>query len=77
MQIDIKSLILGIGIFCLLAATSVEIMTVKPARPENTLVLFQNMLESKDKMENLVKLGYIVKSVTCSDYGCLVVMERY
>jgi len=77
MKIDIKSLILGIGIFFLIAAASEQLVVVKPLKPDNTIVLYDYKDQLKTRMEGFIKLGYVVKSTACANYNCLVVMEHY
>jgi len=74
-------LILGVLIVILTSATTVSVMTVKPATPKSVAV-FGNSSEG-DAIENIkqyVRKGYIVKSVAgTSQYGhdWIVVMEKY
>jgi len=64
-----------------ISATTVSIMTVKPATPKATIVFTgYNEDDLKEKIFNNVKKGYVVKTVSIGgQYGNhnLVVMEKY
>lgn len=73
---------LGIAIVILTSATTVSVMTVKPAKPKETIIFTTDSgTESvKEAIGNYVRKGYIVKSVAgTSQYGYnwIVVMEKY
>lgn len=77
---------LGIVLVILTSATTVSVMTVKPAKPKLTLVKsFLSEIGSEQVAEyikNQVKNGYILKSVEGANNGkyqstWIIVMERY
>lgn len=75
-------LILGIALVILTSATTVSVMTVKPAKPKATIVLDSNLGQSniKELIYHYIKEGYIVKSIAGTPhYGhyWIVVMEKY
>lgn len=77
---------LGIALVILTSATTVSVMTVKPAKPKSTLVKsFWSEGDSENVAEyikNQIKSGYILKSVEGANDGqymstWIVVMEKY
>ncbi|MES2864119.1 MAG: hypothetical protein V4666_08375 [Bacteroidota bacterium] len=81
MKNTILTFLLGIFVAINFAATTSNLLTVKPAKPRLVLVFTDNDEEYlKDKIIIGVKAGYIVKSITVGgQYGthCLAVMEKY
>jgi len=75
--------IAGVLFITLISATTVSIMTVKPARPKATIVFSNDYTEEEfmDKIKTYVKQGYIVKSIAGSGKQYtdtwIVVMEKY
>jgi len=74
-------LVLGVLIVILTSATTVSVMTVKPATPKSVAV-FGGYSESEaiENIKQYIRKGYIVKSVAgTSQYGhdWIVVMEKY
>ena len=62
----------------LTSATTATIMTVKPALPKHVDSGWFSSERSVDKyLKAKVKQGYIVKTMTMSQYSCYVVMEKY
>ena len=62
----------------LTSATTATIMTVKPALPKHVDSGWFSSERSVDKyIKAKVKQGYIVKTMTMSQYSCYVVMEKY
>jgi hypothetical protein len=73
---------LGIVIVILTSATTVSVMTVKPAKPKGTIVftIDYGQRSVKEAINNYIRQGYIVKSVAgTSRYEdtWIVVMEKY
>jgi serine kinase of HPr protein (carbohydrate metabolism regulator) len=76
-------LVLGILIVILTSATTVSVMTVKPATPKSVAVFSDNYSneELMDKIKSYVKKGYVLKSIAGSGKQYtdtwIVVMEKY
>lgn len=74
-------LILGILLVILTSATTVSVMTVKPATPKSVIVFNNNDIdETQYKIKEYTKKGYIVKTISSNgDYhkSWIVVMEKY
>lgn len=71
-------LILFIIGMILTSATTVTIMTVKPATPKHVKSQwFTSERDVDDYVKSNIKQGYIVKTMTMSQYSCYVVMEKY
>jgi hypothetical protein len=70
---------LGIALIVLTSATTVSVMTVKPAKPKSVSVGVLRSKEVKDFTYQYVKKGFQIKTITASnDYGVIVVvMEKY
>lgn len=70
--------IAGVMFVTLISATTVSIMTVRPANPKYTLA-FKELTSNScvESIKEYVKQGYIVKSVTGSNRCWIVVMEKY
>ena len=71
--------LLGIITIFLTSATTVSIMTVKPAKPVSTLVTYGTPYELKLICQKYIKLGYQIKLIESTDYqpGTMLVMEKY
>jgi hypothetical protein len=78
--------IAGVLFITLISATTVSIMTVKPATPKSVLIKsfwsYSGIQEDVEKfIKNSVKQGYIVKTVSVSSdtnyQRAVVVMEKY
>jgi len=74
--------LLGVMFVALISATTVSIMTVRPATPKSVLVFGEEHSQRScvKSIKEYVKQGYIVKSVAgTSQYGMswIVVMEKY
>lgn len=74
--------ILGIALVILTSATTMSVITVKPAKPKATIVLDSDLGASniRKQIYHYIKEGYIVKSIAgTSQYGnaWIVVMEKY
>ncbi len=74
----------GILFMTLISATTVSLMTIKPARPQSTVIkTFRDseIYDVDDFVKGWVKRGFIVKSITLaerpSDIHCIVVLEKY
>lgn len=80
MGLDIKSLIIGAGIFALFAFTAQDILTFKPAQPKSVIAVPCVPGNAIKYILSYTKQGYIVKSYTAGaryDYDGLLVMEKY
>lgn len=76
--------LLGIGLVVLTSATTVSVMTVKPATPKSVVTFSGNVKSVSKQILKHSKSGYVVKFVTQTqsyngnnDSYCLVVMEKY
>ena len=75
--------IAGVLFITLISATTVSIMTVKPALPKSTIVFSDDYREDEfiGKIKTYIKQGYIVKSISGSGKQYtdtwIVVMEKY
>ena len=62
----------------LTSATTATIMTVKPVTPKYVDSRWFSSERSVDEfIKEKIKQGYIVKTMTMSQYSCYVVMEKY
>jgi len=82
MKTQFLTFLLGIFVAISFAATSTNLLTVRPASPKYTVVF--NISEGSEsavsKIRVWIKKGYIVKSVSgtsSSGYTWIVVMEKY
>jgi hypothetical protein len=75
---QILSFFAGICLVILTAAAT-GVTEFKPARPKSTVVLTHNYPEGVlvQKIMNHVRDGYMVKSIATSNYGTIVIMEKY
>lgn len=76
--------LLGIGLVVLTSATTVSVMTVKPATPKSVVTLVGNIEVVSKQILKHSKNGYVVKFATQTQVysgieytRCLVVMEKY
>jgi len=70
--------IAGVLFITLISATTVSIMTVKPAIPKATIVVSGwATSELNNNMKPYLKAGYIVKNLSAGDGARVVVMEKY
>lgn len=77
--------LLGIALIVLTSATTVSVMTVKPATPKSVMTYVGNINNCSKQIRLYSQRGYVVKFMTQSQgsgYGyedtrCLVVMEKY
>ncbi len=74
----------GILFMTLISATTVSLMTIKPAKPTSTVIkTFKDsqIYDVDDFVKWWVKRGFIVKSITLAerqgDKDCIVVLEKY
>ncbi len=82
---NVTYFLLGIALVVLTSATTVSIMTVKPAKPKSVVAITGNTNKVSQKILEYSRKGYIFKFGTQSQaqytgYGntnCLVVMEKY
>lgn len=82
---NILYFILGIFLVVGISATTVEVMTVKPAIPKQVVVINTTAYDVKKEILKYHSQGYIVKSITCSysnkysryDSVLFIVMEKY
>lgn len=82
MKSSILSFILGCCFIILTAATTIkaDLLTVKPARPASTAVLITTWAgadETKKKILDYAKKGYIVRSTVAVNTKAIIVLEKY
>lgn len=89
MKVNLLSIIAMIILIIATSATTVSIMTFKPATPSSTIVFTEyQYIGDREKTSNAVKgfitkyskFGYITKSITFGGYETrtvIVVMEKY
>lgn len=73
-------LILGVVMMIAISATTVSVMTVKPATPKNVLVKVLNLsFDVDDYVLDGYRRGYILKEIYINSQSTryIVVMERY
>ena len=71
---------LGLCLVILTSATTVSVMTVKPATPKSVISFYGYKAYPEsvvDKINKYSKNGYIVKEMVGSDYTYIIVMEKY
>ena len=62
----------------LTSATTATIMTVKPVTPKHVKSQwFRTERDVDEYVKVNIRQGYIVKTMTMSEYSCYVVMEKY
>jgi len=71
--------LLGIALIVLTSATTVSVMTVKPAKPKSVIVKITRYAEDTNKfIYTYVKQGYTIKSSDGDgDGNWLIIMEKY
>lgn len=68
----------GILLVMLTSATTISVMTVKPATPKATIVVSGwSTLELNQNIKPFLKNGYVVKNISAGDGTRIVVMEKY
>jgi len=84
MKSNIAFFLLGIFLVILTSATTVSIMTVKPATPKNVLCFIGNPVELQNRILTWTQKGFIVKTGLTTSQGSsgryevgLIVMEKY
>lgn len=73
---------LGLCLVILTSATTVSVMTVKPATPKSVISIYEDADKINSKILNYCNKGYIVKQLSFSMNGngtreAIVVMEKY
>lgn len=69
--------ILGICLIVLTSATTVSVMTVKPATPKQTIVFYEYSTQDIPKRTYpYLRKGYVLKAIYGDRYQ-IVVMEKY
>lgn len=82
---NVTYFLLGIALVVLTSATTISIMTVKPATPKSVVTIVGHVSKVSKKILEYSRKGYIFKFGTQSqgnyndyeDTRCLVVMEKY
>jgi hypothetical protein len=75
---NIFYIILGICLMVLTSATTLSVMTIKPAQPKATIVVSGwSSSELNTDMKPYLKAGYIAKNISAGDGARLVLMEKY
>lgn len=70
--------ILGICLVILTSATTVTVMTIKPATPKITVAVSGwDTSELNSNMKPYLQRGFIVKNIAAGDGGRIVIMEKY
>lgn len=80
MKIDIKTMLLTIGVCILFAFSTGDILTIKPATPTQVMAVRCDSDDAAKYVLMYAAKGYIVKSFTSGahyDYDGLLVMEKY
>lgn len=79
MNRTILGAVLVLALMIMVSATTVSVMTVKPAKPVSTMSAYDDAEVVNNKILQYSKQGYIVKDLTF-DSGrryAMVVMEKY
>lgn len=77
MKQSILLFLLGIFVAISFAATSTQLLTVKPATPKQIYIQeFSSYSELNYIIQQKHKEGYIVKEITMKYSGCII-MEKY
>lgn len=81
---NIFYILLGVSLIVLTSATTVSVMTVKPATPKKIITCeFHDYSQAKSAILKHSKSGYILKSIVtngseyASYYQGFIVMEKY
>lgn len=71
--------ILGICLIVLTSATTVSVMTIKPATPKSVLVTYGSVYHIKRTADDYIIKGYQIKIIQDSHYAneIMLVMEKY
>jgi hypothetical protein len=72
--------IAGVLFVTLISATTVSVMTVKPATPKSTVVFYKTWgdeLKTMNKIQQYVKEGYIYRASIETDTRAIIIMEKY
>jgi hypothetical protein len=77
--------LLGIALIVLTSATTVSVMTVKPATPKSVMTCVGDINHCSKQIRLYIQRGYVVKFISQSqgqysgydETRCLVVMEKY
>lgn len=71
--------ILGICLVVLTSASTISIMTVKPAKPKSVLVTYGRAYNIKRTACEYIKNGYQIKVIQGTHYSneIMLVMEKY
>lgn len=80
MKIDIKTMILTLGVCILFAFTTTDIFTIKPAMPTQVMTVKCHSADAAYFILKYAAKGYIVKSYTAGahyDSDGLLIMEKY
>lgn len=78
MKTQLLIFLLGIFVAISFAATTSNLLTVKPARPVNTIIVSGwNTSELNENIKPYLKAGYIVKNLSAGDGARVVVLEKY
>lgn len=78
MKNTILSFLLGIFVAISFAATTTNLLTVKPAQPKATVVVSGwATSELNANMKPYIQKGYIVKNMSAGDGARCVVLEKY
>lgn len=71
-------LVLGVFIVILTSATTISVMTVKPATPKATIIVGGwTTSELNENIKPWIKKGYVAKDLTAGDGGRFVILEKY
>jgi len=79
----ILAFLLGIFVTVSIAATTTDLMTVKPATPKQTVVLSIHPEIVPEATKGFLKKGYVISKVSCTGTNyysallCIVVLEKY
>lgn len=80
MKLDIKTMLITLGVCILFAFTATDIMTVVPAKPKLTIALKCDSSAAVELIGKYTMSGYVVKSYTAgTNYSRegLLIMEKY
>lgn len=79
MKSYIYAFLLGIAVTICFAATTTDLLTIKPAKPISTIAVSGVHWKVTEKVNELSKQGYQVHSVTATTTAneMVVIMEKY
>jgi hypothetical protein len=72
--------IAGVLFITLISATTVSVMTIKPATPKSTIVFYKNWGDEQEtitKIQQYTKAGYVYKGSIETDTRAIIIMEKY